>query len=338
MEPEFDVVSGDWRTALRLPRPDGQLQIHILPVLAKNMSSTQVLATRRFQAADQEQFARLSGDRNPIHMDQVAARRTQAGAPVVHGMHALLWGLDILSEREPLARQVVTLSCNFTKFMHVGEAVSLSLVSHTDAQIRARLTVDDTTVARFAFGRGTPKSSALSDFSKRAMTEGSSAIDSPASPTLQQMRRLRGQLDVISSSNETARQFPLAASAIAPQRVAALARLSCLVGMVCPGRDSIFSSLQLDFVDENLDQSVISFHVTDVDERFRVVRMSILGAGLSGSLEAFAPKPPVRQTSVSTIAEHVSPTEFAGCRVLIVGGSRGLGELTAKILAVGGAQ
>ena len=34
----------------------------------------------------------------------------------------------------------------------------------------------------------------------------------------------------------------------------------------------------------------------------------------------------------------VGPTEFAGSTALIVGGSRGLGALTAKILAAGGGK
>ena len=58
------------------------------------------VATRRFGMADQLSFAALSGDYNPMHVDALAARRTQAGAPVVHGMHAVLWALDALAGAE----------------------------------------------------------------------------------------------------------------------------------------------------------------------------------------------------------------------------------------------
>jgi hypothetical protein len=51
---------------------------------------------RRFTEHDQERFARFSGDWNPMHMDPIAARRTQAGAPVVQGVHLALWTLDTL--------------------------------------------------------------------------------------------------------------------------------------------------------------------------------------------------------------------------------------------------
>ena len=48
---------------------------------------------RTFTADDQTRFAQVSGDYNPMHMDALQARRTQAGAPVVHGIHLLLWAL-----------------------------------------------------------------------------------------------------------------------------------------------------------------------------------------------------------------------------------------------------
>ena len=41
---------------------------------------------KRFSPTDQSTFAKLSGDYNPIHIDEVAARRLLFGAPVVHGV------------------------------------------------------------------------------------------------------------------------------------------------------------------------------------------------------------------------------------------------------------
>lgn len=47
-----------------------------------------------FDAADQSCSAALSGDRNPLHVDALAARRLLTGRPVVHGVHTLLRLLD----------------------------------------------------------------------------------------------------------------------------------------------------------------------------------------------------------------------------------------------------
>jgi len=41
--------------------------------------------TRTFSAADVEAFARLTGDRNPLHFDRDFATRTRAGALIVQG-------------------------------------------------------------------------------------------------------------------------------------------------------------------------------------------------------------------------------------------------------------
>ena len=50
--------------------------------------------SRTFTPADQEDFAILSGDYNPMHLDPLIARRTLFGKPVVHGVHVVLWVLD----------------------------------------------------------------------------------------------------------------------------------------------------------------------------------------------------------------------------------------------------
>ena len=41
--------------------------------------------TRTFTADDVESFARLTGDRNPLHFDAAFVRRTRAGRLIVHG-------------------------------------------------------------------------------------------------------------------------------------------------------------------------------------------------------------------------------------------------------------
>jgi acyl dehydratase len=41
--------------------------------------------TKTFTADDVEAFARLTGDRNPLHFDEAFARRTRPGRLIVHG-------------------------------------------------------------------------------------------------------------------------------------------------------------------------------------------------------------------------------------------------------------
>ena len=62
-------------------------------------SSEVVLGERCFTLDDQVRFSQFSGDRNPIHIDQIQARKTHAGECVVHGIHVFLWALQLLISR-----------------------------------------------------------------------------------------------------------------------------------------------------------------------------------------------------------------------------------------------
>jgi acyl dehydratase len=85
------------------------------------------LAQREFQYADQLRFASVSGDRNPMHVDALLARRTQAGAPVVHGIHLLLWTLDSLAAAQPDLAPLHGLRVQFSKFVYLNEQVDAIL-------------------------------------------------------------------------------------------------------------------------------------------------------------------------------------------------------------------
>jgi hypothetical protein len=76
--------------------------------------------------------------------------------------------------------------------------------------------------------------------------------------------------------------------------------------------------------------------VTETDSSFQAVEQEIAGGGFTGTVRSFVRTPPVEQASMQSLANLVGPEEFSGCVALIVGGSRGLGELTAKVIATGG--
>src|SRR5476649_1303681 len=99
-----------------------------------------ILSQRHFHDTDQTVFAKLSGDRNPMHMDKVAARRTQAGATVVHGIHMLLWGLDALAASGSLSAPFAALKVRFDKMVYVGDTVDavLTELSETEARLELR--------------------------------------------------------------------------------------------------------------------------------------------------------------------------------------------------------
>jgi len=299
------------------------------------MSST-TLATKTFESEDQDFFARLSGDYNPMHMDPLAARRTQAGAVVVHGVHAVLWALDRLVESGAAGGGIAGLKVQFTKFIYVGSPVHLRAVRRDDKSIRAELAVGGLTVTLLSLTLGSARNTGGI---RPANTRTIIATDRPVILVhLQEMKDLCGWIDAAGPLESIEDRFGHAASAIGARRVAAIALLSRLVGMVCPGLHSIFASFAIEFLDSPEDEGGIQFDVSGTDERFRMVRMNVSGSGIRGSVQAFLRWPPVAQASLGEVAKLVGPTEFTGSTALIIGGSRGLGALTAKVVASGGGK
>jgi acyl dehydratase/NAD(P)-dependent dehydrogenase (short-subunit alcohol dehydrogenase family) len=292
------------------------------------------VASRVFDAADQDLFARLSGDANPMHMDPVAARRTQAGAPVVHGIRSLLWSLDTLIAGGHIAQPIASLDVQFQKFIYVGSEATLRIVRETATGLQAELAGGGlrTTVIKIGFAP------AASQETASLCTQAIPPLSAPIELDVADLPRRSGFLPG-SVEKPIARLFPHAAEHLGAPCVEAIARLSTLVGMVCPGLHSIFSGLSIGITRTPSEEANgLSFQVTNVDERFRMAEIAVRGGGIFGTVTAFVRQPPIAQPSVRELARMVSEQEFSGVTALIVGGSRGLGALTAKAIVAGGGR
>lgn len=277
----------------------------------------------------------MTHDYNPMHMDAMAARRTQAGAPVVHGMHALLWALDCLAANERGIRRVRELKASFYKWIYVDTTADLVLVSSTDEEIKGQIRVGSTTVTAFSMKLGETPAAPPAGIVERDGGSVNPVSFEPIDLPLEAMGAQAGAVEVIGDDFE--QMFPSLSREWHPLRVASIAGLSRIVGMVCPGLNSIFSGLKLRFEAEGRSPGVLAFKVKSTNERYRSVILAVEGPGLSGTVDTFVRQPPVRQAGIGAVAQAVDAGEFAGAHALVVGGSRGLGELTSKMLAAGGA-
>jgi NAD(P)-dependent dehydrogenase (short-subunit alcohol dehydrogenase family) len=292
-----------------------------------------MLASCIFGPDDQISFAKLTGDFNPVHLDPLAARRTQAGAPVVHGIHSLMWLFECIAARHPEIPAIRTLKARFSKMIFVGDRVEGAITQLTGTTMRAELRVDGVTAVQLNLVFGPPHSPITFAPEKELLhpTE-------PRELRIAEMKNASGYLPFANHPDEYERRFPAAARLLGARRIAALGCSSYLVGMVVPGLHSIYSNLALDVCEDNGSDEHLSFRVVSIDPRFSHVRQEICGCGLSGTVDAFVRAPPTAQSSINDAAKHVANDEFADATVLIIGGSRGIGELVAKIIAAGGGK
>ena len=293
------------------------------------------LACRRFSMADQIAFARLSGDVNPIHMDPVAARRSLVGAVVVHGVHTLSWALDALARSPFRPGRITAIDVLFAKPAYLGDEVTLSLLSQSDDKLKLAATVGDKSVAAITCTirpESPPPQNAL-DGDRQPPPPSMEPEDHDLAALLGKT----GMVDFAASAGDFAATFPAAATLVGAARLRGMAACSRLVGMTCPGLRSVFSRLTVDCTDDK-SATALSFEATHTNTRYNIVKMKVAGAGLSGRIEAFSPPRPPEPLTLTDLAALISLQEFAEQTALVIGGSRGLGELTAKLIAAGGGR
>ena len=303
------------------------------PVAPERSYERVMLAARIFDSDSVLKFAKLSGDINPIHTNAIASRRTYAGAPIVHGMHLLLWLLDEVAQTSAATESLQALEVHFRNVVYVGEHVYARRIKSRDKLLRHRLRVGEAIVADIAVTFGMP------GLPRIVLDRQSTAIDveRPRDLNLDQISGLSGTVSTSVDADALREMFGAAVAWLGLETAATLARSSYLVGMLVPGLHSIYGGVDLALSPSETGRS-LSFAVSEVDARFRSVSIEVAGGGWNGGILAFGRAPPVSQPSMNDIAGRVSHDEFRSVHALIVGGSRGLGELTAKLIAAGGGK
>ena len=137
------------------------------------------------------------------------------------------------------------------------------------------------------------------------------------------------------------KNFNFSASIFGEQFVVTCAQLSQLVGMHCPGLYSLFSSVDIFSNDNKKNQSIskkFNYSIINYSETFKRVKIKFKSFSYSGNVIAFVRPKPLLQPTISEVQKIIKRKSFNDRRCLIIGGSRGVGEVTSKILAVGGAD
>jgi hypothetical protein len=282
-------------------------------------------ASRQFTQADQLAFAEWSWDWNPIHVDPVAARRTPFGQ-VVHGVHVAAWAVEQFLSMHPQGVRAIT--ATFLRPVRPGDEVRVSS-EPSDGDVLLTVSRNEVAFASIRIVTGADRFSAPAP-QGRSSAEKSPDVLSPADAAGRS-----GQIALLADP-QVDLAFPSLTAVLGGLRVAALFGLSRIVGMHCPGLYSLFSSLHVEFGADAA--PTLRYEVQGQARPRAPIRIAVSGGGLSGHIAAFFRPQPVDQPDMTAIAEVVSPGEFGGQRALIVGGSRGLGEVVAKIIAAGGGR
>ena len=271
-----------------------------------------------------------------MHVDPIAARRLIAGDQVVHGVHILITGIEYWQNDNDLLP--VSISCSFDNPVSIGDNVTFTQRSRREHDFVVEAVVRGLVCSRIVI-------TAAPKMDQNRL--GAAASGNKCNSDEVMIDRLSGPLDeapgyhrnkvylVRLSEADLSKQFPRLYRYFGKRRIAAILALSYFVGMVCPGLHSIFSTVDLTLTEDTQANHRLAFRVDEYDERFRLFDISVTGC-IYGRIKAFLRPAPQTQPSLKDLAGHIHPKTFSGTRSLVVGGSRGLGEITAKLVAAGG--
>ncbi len=251
------------------------------------------------------------------------------GRQVVHGVHLVLWAIDGFLSTYPGGVERIT--ATFRKPVFLDENVDLH--DSRDDEHTARLTVSTrgTKLMDIVLRLG-PESPATEDDRSHSTLSGQ-----PSDLSISEMAGMRGTLSIPRDDDWLTIEYPFAFQHLGGVLMAQLGAVSRLVGMVCPGRHSLLSSIDVT-VEHDGDPGALDWEVTRADQRVSIVQLDVTGGRIAGQVQAFSPPRPATQTTTKALKDVVPSSAFAHQKALVVGGSRGLGELTAKLLAAGGAD
>lgn len=190
---------------------------------------------RNYTLDDQKTFAALSGDYNPVHLDMVVARRLIFGRLLVHGIHSLLWALDNWLEGHPEPLELSSIKVSFLMPIGVGEEVEYILKCKDKYYIEIILLV------------GSSKATYIQlDWipSKRQRAE----VIPTEYPqhhkckklSVGKMATVSGKIHLYLNIELTTRLFPNIVRVLPLEQIAVIVATTRLVGMECPGLNSIF--------------------------------------------------------------------------------------------------
>lgn len=298
------------------------------------MSAASPAIRLRIDSAESLLFAEASADYNPLHVDGVAARRTQFGSTVVHGIHALLKALDAVAAADAtLTLPPATLSATFHNPVRTGSTYEVAWSASPGARTRVTASCDGRPAFTLTFSGEFDSPCEESPGDDDPAVERREPTELPFPPG-----EVAGRVPLLMQRARLRKLFPALTSRGQVGWLADIVATTRIVGMECPGLHSIYSGFRLQQRDTRSAVDSMTYAVDKIDPRFRLARLKVAGRCFDGTLDTFFRPPPVRQASIAEIAAVTRPGAYAGQNALVIGGSRGLGEIIGKVLLAGGAS
>lgn len=289
----------------------------------------ETILKKQFQISDQLIFSKFSGDYNPMHIDEIKSRRFLYGRPVVHGINLVLSIIEswaIINKKNFIFSSI---KASFQSPVFLDQDIFVQYKKDSITRYFELISNNNICVKLFFKLESSNKDN---DTNIDLINDFPSEIN-PKKNDFKSISNMENELNFYLQEICFNKLFPNLKKHSNWFQISTLLTSTRIVGMDCPGLNSIFSGFNFNY---NFQNKKTIYKVNRVN-RFGMVSININGR-LQGTIDAFIRPSHIIQLSYKKIKEYVKIDEFKNQSALIIGGSRGIGEVTAKILAAGGAN
>lgn len=289
-----------------------------------------MMRSKIFTNEDQINFANISNDYNPIHVNPVISRRLIPGSQIVHGVNIFLTALNSTLGKKKFNK----IKCNFFNPININEKVyfvkkkigkNLLIEVKNKSVIFANIYLESDT--------NNLKKKEY-NFKKNYFIKINKIKKKNINNNFSELKMLNRNYEINLSNFKLSKNYQNLKEIFSISQFKAILSISYFVGMVCPGLNSILSYFEINLKKNLILNKKINFYIENFDKRINLIKIKLHGT-LEGEIKSFVHPGKTPQPEIRKIKQFVKNKEFLKTDSLIIGGSRGLGELTAKILACG---
>tara|TARA_Y100001970_G_C14248961_1_gene870360 strand:+ start:881 stop:2284 length:1404 start_codon:yes stop_codon:yes gene_type:complete len=286
------------------------------------------IGSKIYKNSDQIQFSNISKDFNEIHVDKVFARKLIFGDRIVHGINILLTALSKLKENNLKIRNI---NCSFLNPVFLNKKVNF-FKKQQNKHIIIYIKVDNDIKCIFTISEEIK----TNDIKKKDKKKSIKVIlrkKFKANNNFSDVKNFYLNKDKINIP----KKFSKVLRIINKAQIQEIISISFFVGMICPGKYSLISVIDINLCHNGKIYKDIFYKVKKKDNRINRFEIQFSN-NIFGKVFAYSYKIPL-QKKMSFFKNKVKKNIFLNKKnSLIIGGSRGLGEDTSKILAASGSN
>lgn len=253
-------------------------------------------------------FINLSLDDNPIHFDFNYSYNSPFGSPIIHGILLFLHGINGLSNKHV---EFSFVKCKFLDYINIDEQFEIIYENAGKFTINKNNTVCVECIYQL-------KECVSLERVKN---------------NIQHIIPTKSKIELFVNNEILNQLFPNIYNYFNNYQIFQIINLSRFVGKISPGLNSIFTSFEITYT-SNSDNNLFLNFINKIDNSDKVV-YDFISNNLVGTLEAYYRPKPIIQKNIS---DDIDNSQFSNCNICIIGGSRGIGEIIAKIYNKGGAE